>query len=272
MSEKLLTQIPEEIRSFLRIEDCSDFRSDQYFRTKEVAGIINEIIAKRRTSAEMHDMGVPILNTTLLYGPTGTGKTTMCRYIAHKTHLPFAYINFANLIEGGVFGHTASNLTKIFEYLTQTDCVFTLDEIDCIAVNRDNEEAQANGGELKRITITLMQLLDFYERQDVQSIIIGCTNKVLDLDPALRSRFKLKKEIGVMSIDEKIAYVKKFLNTVKTDYELDTDPANIQEYCLRSMALGMRDIEADIKAALARWIENDHKNFRLERIRDEWIA
>lgn len=272
MSEKLLPQIPEEIRSFLRIEDCSDFRSDQYFRTKEVANIINEILAKRRTSAEMHDMGVPVLNTTLLYGPTGTGKTTMCRYIAHKMKLPFAYINFANLIEGGVFGHTASNLTKIFECLTETECVFTLDEIDCIAVNRDNEEAQANGGELKRITITLMQLLDYYERQDVQSIIIGCTNKVLDLDPALRSRFKLKKEIGVMTIEEKISYVKKFLSTVHTEYALIPDMDNIQEYCLRSTSLGMRDIEADIKAALARWIENGHEDFKMERIRDEWIA
>lgn len=265
-------QVPDEIREYLRIEDCSDFDTSKYFKTKEQAQIINEITIKRKTAAEMLSMGVPLLNSTLLYGPTGTGKTTMCRYIAHKHNLPFAYINFASLIEGGVFGKTALNLTRIFESLLDQECVFTLDEVDCIAVNRDRDEAQANGGELKRITITLMQLMDLYERQKVQSIVIGCTNRVEDLDPALRSRFKLKKRIGVLSIEEKKAYIKKFISNVRSDYPIYMDPENIENYCLRGSTLGMRDMEADIKAALARWIENGHDGFELIRIRDEDLA
>lgn len=264
--------IPEDIREYLRIEDCSDFDTSKYFKTQEQTKIINEITGKRRTAAEMLEMGVPLLNSTLLYGPTGTGKTTLCRYIAHKHHLPFAYINFASLIEGGVFGKTALNLTKIFEALLDKECVFTLDEIDCIAVNRERSEAQANGGELKRITITLMQLMDLFEQRKVQSIIIGCTNRVTDLDPALRSRFKLKKQIGVLTIDEKKAYIRKFLDNVRTDYTIDYNLENISNYCLRGSTLGMRDMEADIKAALARWIENNHQGFELIRIRDDDLA
>lgn len=269
---KISFDIPENIREYLRIEDCSNFDVSKYFKTKEQAQIINEITIKRNTAAEMLKMGVPLLNSTLLYGPTGTGKTTMCRYIAHKHKLPFAYINFASLIEGGVFGKTALNLTRIFESLLDKECVFTLDEIDCIAVNRDRNEAQANGGELKRITITLMQLMDLFEQQRVQSIIIGCTNRVEDLDPALRSRFKLKKQIGLLTIDEKKSYIQKYLKNVNTPYTIDYDVNNITEYCLRGSMLGMRDMEADIKAALARWIENGHEGFELIRIRDDDLA
>ena len=50
------------------------------------------------------------------------------------------------------------------------------------------------------------------------------------------------------------------------------DVNNITEYCLRGSMLGMRDMEADIKAALARWIENGHEGFELIRIRDDDLA
>lgn len=260
--------VPDNIKSFLRVESCEDFAADRYFKTQEQVQIINEIIRKRRVSDEMLKMGVPLLNSTLLYGPTGTGKTTLCRYIAHKLNLDMAYINFATLIDGGVFGNTARNLTLIFEELIKTECVFVLDEIDCIAANRDSGEAQANGGELKRITLTLMQLLDLYEGQKVNSVIIGCTNRVSDLDAALKSRFKLKKEIGRWNLEERQAYINKFLKNVHSEYPIVVDQDNISDYCRHCSNLGARDTEADIKAGLARWIENGHKDFKIERIRD----
>lgn len=265
-------EVSDKVKSFLRIVDCSDFQENLYFKTKEQVQIINEILVKRKTSAEMIQMGVPLLNCTLLYGPTGTGKTTLCKYIAYKLGLNMAYINFATLIEGGAFGNTARNLTYVFEELMDKECVFVLDEIDCIATDREKEESQANGGELKRITLTLMQLLDLYEGQKVNSIIIGCTNRVTDLDAALKSRFKLKKEIGRWTVEEKVAYIQKFLKNVKTKIPIEYDIENIRDYCLHSSVLGARDTESDIKAALSRWIENGHTGFLLERIRSTDVA
>ena len=41
----------------------------------------------------MKKIGLSYLNTTLLYGVPGTGKTMMGRYLAYRFDLDFVYIN-----------------------------------------------------------------------------------------------------------------------------------------------------------------------------------
>lgn len=271
-----LIKIPDRIAPFLKVEKCNDFPEDRYFKTREHSKIIQEVLMRRKTFSEMNLLGVPLLNTTLLYGPTGTGKTTFCRYIAYKLNIPFVYINFATLVDIGNSGQTARNLCEIFNLIQDMECVFTLDELDCVAVNREKDDANINGGELRRITISLMQLLDDYERKKVNSIVMGCTNRPEDVDAALRNRFRLKKQIGRITVEEKKAYIRQYISSIKCmagGYgPITLDQSNLDEYCLRGSTLSMRDMDADIKAALIRWIESGHKQFMLERIRDVDMA
>lgn len=259
--------IPTPLKEFLEVEHCDDFPIRRYYVTQEQKDIIEDILRMRRITDEMQKMKIPYLNTTILHGPTGTGKTTFCRYIAYKLDLDFAYINFAKLIEGGILGNTARNVSAIFRFMAETECIFVLDEIDCIATKRGNESA-ATGGEMTRITLTLMQELDYYRKHRVKSVIIACTNRLDMIDPALISRFSIKKEIGPMKNEDKMGYIIKFLEDVGIQY----DEQNIRTYCARNSTLKQRNIEADITRCIAKWIENDRKNFVIDHIRETEYA
>ncbi|MBO5551225.1 MAG: AAA family ATPase, partial [Lachnospiraceae bacterium] len=167
---------------------------------------------------------------------TVTHNTTFGRYIAYKFKWDFAFINFANLV-GGVMGDTARNITRVFNFMADQKCIFMMDEIDCISVKRGNEAA-ATGGELSRITITVMQNLDAYKRKRVESIIIAATNVISTVDPALMSRFAIKKEIKPWNNADKEKFVIKYLGTIPgLEYNRD----NIHRYCTENSTLQQRE-------------------------------
>ena len=249
MSETKL-EIPENLRGFLEIENESDFNISRYYVTDVQDKLINGIIDMQSLSDKMHEYNLPYLNSTLLYGPPGNGKTTFAKYVAYTMNIYFIYINFATLVDG-VFGKTAQRIHDIFRFVADNECIFMLDELDCIAVRRGTEAA-ATGGELSRITITLMQEMDYYKRHDAKAIILAATNRDDLLDPALVSRFSLKFKMPTPTIDEKLGYIVQFLGTIDgIRYNKD----NIKQYCYDHSTLYQRNIEADLTRCLADWIK-----------------
>ena len=148
-------------------------------------------------------------------------------------------------------GDTARNIHDVFTFMTGQKCVFMMDELDCVSVDR-TQESGATGGELSRITITVMQELDHYKAAGMESIIIAATNVIEKIDPAMRSRFAIKKEIIPWNNNYKEAYVKMYLESIPIRY----DPENVHEYCISHSSLQQREIEMDVIRGIARWIEN----------------
>ena len=256
-------QIPENLKAYLEAEHCDDFPINRYYVTELQRKIIKEILDLRDLTKEMQAMNLDYLNTTLLYGPSGTGKTTFAKYLAYILDLDFVYINFAKLIDG-VFGNTSRNISDIFRFMATQDCIFMLDEIDCIAQKRGTESA-ATGGELGRITVTIMQELDYYRKNKVKCIILGGTNRRDIMDEALFSRFSMAKELIPLSNIEKQEYIELFLNDVGVPYDID----NISQYCARNTTVRQRNIEADMIRCIASWLKKGRKNFHLEHIRED---
>ena len=252
--------IPEKITSFLEVESCEDFPINRYYVTKDQAAILDDIIRMRKIVTQLKELKIDYLNATLLYGPTGTGKTSLGKYIAYVLGLDFAYINFAKLVDG-VFGNTARNISDVFRFMANIECIFMLDEIDCISQKRGTESS-VTGGELSRITITLMQELDYYKTQKVESIILAATNRKDIMDEALLSRFPIQKEIRTLTNPEKAAFIQKYLEDVGIPYDIN----NIQQYCAKNSTIRNRNIEADMNRCIAAWIENGKNNFYLTHI------
>lgn len=252
--------VPDNLKSFLEVENCDDFPINRYYVTDAQKEIISDILRMQKITDEMKKMNIPYLNTTLFYGPPGTGKTTFGRYIAYYTEQDFAYISFSKLFTGK-FGEAAQKVSEIFRFIAEEKCVFMLDEIDCVGIKRGTE-GTASGGELSNITITLMQELDYYRRHKVNSIIIGATNRVDILDEALVSRFSIKKELGPLKNLEKEAYIRLFLNDIKIEF----DEQNIRTYCARNSTLRQREVEADIIRCVAEYIQNGKKEFILTHV------
>ena len=267
-------KIPEQLRDYLVYEDCSKFNVDSYFRTAKSEEIKNDIIrTKEKSDIIQNIMGKTYPNTTLLYGVPGTGKTTFSKYLAHELDMPFLYVNFAKIFNG-IFGKTTSIISDIFNFVKDKECIFMLDEIDCISQKRGTEGA-ATGGEIARVTVTLMQSMDMLRAEKSSVILLGATNRVDIMDPALKSRFSIAREVPTLNAEEKNRYIVNFLEDInaklkENDMEpLQYDKNNILEYCTRGSRISQRNVEMDIMRNLAKWLDDTRQMYLIDHIKEE---
>ena len=165
--------------------------------------VASRILAIYRASKRLLELGIPYLPAALFYGMSGTGKTELARYIAHKAELPFIYIRFSSLVNS-MLGGTQSNISKVFGYAKTSPCVLCFDEIDAIGMKRGDSQ---DVSEMSRVTIALMQEMDALPNN---VIIIGTTNRFDRLDPALVRRFPICHEVLPLNYDDVIVLVEKF--------------------------------------------------------------
>lgn len=245
--------VPAELEGYIEVEDCTNFKVQRYYVTEDVKKLYEDILSLQALTNEMQSLGIDYLNTTLLFGPPGTGKTHFCKYLAYRLNLPFVYINFAKIMGGG-FGETSKNINAVFRFIAKERCVFMLDEIDCVTAKR-SAEGNGTSGELNRITITVMQELDYYKSHRVNSIILGATNRLDSLDEALLSRFAIKHKMEPLSNKEKEGYIAMYMDDIGIPYDKD----EVEEYCSENFDLEQRNMESDMVQAIARWIGDGKK-------------
>lgn len=259
MSENIKLKVPEELKAFLEVEHCDDFKINRYYITRPLKRLYRQITELPELAEQMRAMNIDYLNTTLLYGLSGTGKTTFARYIAYRLDLDFAYINFSKLIGANATGI----IQDIFHFMEHNKCVFMLDEIDCVAGTRSNKPSGIDRV-TDQITVTIMQMLDYYKKHKTNSIILAGTNRVDILDTALLSRFAIKFEMLPLLNEDKEKYLIQYLNDVKVPY----DESEIRTYCARNSRLEQRNMEFDMIQGIANWIRNDKQGmFHIENIK-----
>ena len=182
--------VPYSLKGLLKVQDIKNtkFRPDRYYLDENREELYELIKNSLNVSDKLAMFGIPYLNSTLLYGEPGTGKTEFAKAVAGRLDMPLAYVNFSYLIDS-LLGKTSQNIQKIFDYIQNEKCVLLLDELDCIGLKRNKVDGAE--GELARTTISLMQCLD---RLNDGQIIIAATNRYDRLDPALVRRFQRKFE------------------------------------------------------------------------------
>lgn len=202
-----LMELPQNLAGMAIMEDMGGFKENRYFLSERERPVAELIERMKDVSLQLMERGVQYLNATLLYGESGTGKTSFGRYMAYRLGLPFMYINFSRMIDS-YMGETAKNLGRVFDFVRQGECLLMLDEIDCISVKRSAvKDGSGCGAEMSRTTISLMQELDNVSNRNV---IIGATNRIDDIDPALKRRFTEKHEVKKLAADEIRAFTRKF--------------------------------------------------------------
>lgn len=210
-----LMELPNDLKNLLIMEDVSvSFNENRYYLGNRERDVAEKITKLNKASQRLAEIGVNYINSTILYGESGTGKTTFGRYIAHKMGIPFAYLNFSRVVDS-YLGSTQKNISKVFDHVKQRKCVFMIDEIDAIGMRRqDSKEV----GEMSRIVISLMQNLDMLTN-DV--VLLGATNRLDIIDEALLRRFATKHEIKRPNKQERYEIASKFLTDVDFDYDDD---------------------------------------------------
>lgn len=181
-------ELPANLKDLLIAEDSDNFPINRFILPEEERSITHKILALFKASTELMELGIGYVPSLMLYGQSGTGKTMLARYIAHKAQMPFVYVRFSSIVSS-YLGSTQANIARIFDYAKTSPCVLCFDEIDAVGMARGQKN---DVGEMNRIVIALMQELD---RCPNNVILIGTSNRHDRLDDALLRRFYLKHEV-----------------------------------------------------------------------------
>lgn len=185
----------------------------------------------------------------LLYGPPGSGKTTLGYYIAQQLSLPLDYVKVSDVISSK-FGETTRNIANIFAKPGRR--IIFLDEFDAFGKSRfDNNDV----GELKRIVNSLIQTLDF---SSDDKIVIGATNMIDSIDPAITRRFNLSVEVDKLDKQEMLDF---FEYTLRKNSTIPSKMTRAERKDVVSVfaAIGIQTIDA-IKNVYEHTTINAHLN------------
>ncbi|MBD3353888.1 MAG: AAA family ATPase, partial [Candidatus Lokiarchaeota archaeon] len=132
----------------------------------------------------------------LLYGPPGTGKTLLARAVSQEANAHFITINGPEVMSK-FYGESEQNLKKIFiEAEKNAPSIIFIDEIDSIAPKRENVTGEVE----RRVVAQLLAEMDGLKARG-KVIVIGATNRIDSLDPALRRPGRFDREIELMVPD-----------------------------------------------------------------------
>jgi len=160
----------------------------------EELDLVREMIELPLSEPELFTrLGIEPPKGVLLYGPPGTGKTLIARAVANEVDAYFDTISGPEIVSK-YKGQSEERLRSAFERASENaPAILFIDEIDSIAGARDDDADMEN-----RVVAQLLTLLDGLEERD-EVVVIGATNRVDAIDPAIRrgGRFDREIEIGV---------------------------------------------------------------------------
>jgi len=168
---------------------------------EDIGGLENEIKMVREMielplkHPELFErLGIEAPKGVLLHGPPGTGKTLLAKAVANETNANFYSLSGPEIMSK-YYGESEENLRKVFKEATENaPSIIFIDEIDSIAPKRE----EVHGEVERRIVAQLLALMDGLEERG-KVVVIGATNRINAIDPALRrpGRFDREIEIGI---------------------------------------------------------------------------
>ncbi len=204
------SKVPVEIGETTRIEIKEDAASELLEDVSRISyediGGLNDQLSKVREIIELplkhpelfERLGIRPPKGVLLYGPPGTGKTLIARAVANESGANFFPINGPEIMSK-YYGQSEQKLREIFTNAEDKEpSIIFIDEIDSIAPKREEVQGEVE----RRVVAQLLTLMDgLKERGHV--IVIGATNRIDAVDPALRRPGRFDREINIGVPDKK---------------------------------------------------------------------
>ncbi|MFL6366153.1 MAG: CDC48 family AAA ATPase [Nitrososphaeraceae archaeon] len=161
----------------------------------DAVGRVREMIELPLRHPELFKrLGVEAPKGVLLHGPPGTGKTLLAKAVANETNANFYTIGGPEIMSK-YYGESEEKLRNVFQQAEKNaPSIIFIDEIDSIAPKRE----EVSGEVERRIVAQLLSLMDGMSSRG-KVVVIGATNRVNAIDPALRrpGRFDREIELGV---------------------------------------------------------------------------
>jgi SpoVK/Ycf46/Vps4 family AAA+-type ATPase len=149
----------------------------------------------------------------LFHGPPGTGKTFLAYCIAGELNLPFFCTGPSNMISTFIGGNE-KKLQNIFQIAKKNaPSIIFIDEIDILIGSRENVNKDFEKKMIGQILI-FMDQINKSKKKPV--LIIGATNQIDFIDPALRrpGRFDRELEFKLPDFQERLKLLIKFSENI----------------------------------------------------------
>jgi cell division protease FtsH len=148
---------------------------------EEVRDELMEVVEFMRDPKRFARLGAKVPKGLLLYGPPGTGKTLLAKAVAHESGAHFYSASASSFVEMFA-GLGAARIRRLFnEARKNSPAIIFIDELDAVGAQRTGH------GFNREQDQTLNQLLvelDGFEGAE-QVVVMGASNRIQDLDPAL---------------------------------------------------------------------------------------
>jgi cell division protease FtsH len=163
----------------------------------EAAAELQEVVDFLQHPRRFAQLGARVPKGILLYGPPGTGKTLLAKAVAHASGANF-YSQSASAFVEMFAGLGAARIRRLFEKARKNaPAIVFIDELDAVGTRR------SGSGFNREHDQTLNQLLvelDGFRGPD-RVVIIGASNRLEDLDPALLRPGRFDRQIIVAPPD-----------------------------------------------------------------------
>ncbi len=169
----------------------------------DVAGVdeakeeLEEVVEFLRDRKRFERLGARVPKGILLFGPPGTGKTLLAKAVANESGANF-YSSSASAFVEMFAGLGAARIRKLFEEARRNaPSIVFIDELDAVGT------ARAGGAFNREQDQTLNQLLvelDGFSGRD-EVVVMGASNRLQDLDPALLRPGRFDRQIHVSPPD-----------------------------------------------------------------------
>ncbi|MEI6731069.1 MAG: CDC48 family AAA ATPase [archaeon] len=196
--------------------------------TYEDIGGLTEEVKKIREMVELplkhpeifDKLGIEPPKGVILHGPPGTGKTLLAKAVANETSAHFILLNGPEIMSK-FYGESEKKVRDIFEDAEKNaPSIIFIDEIDAIAPKREDVTGEVE----RRVVSQLLTMMDGLKSRG-KIVVIGATNRVNSIDPALRrpGRFDREVEISVPDKPGRLNILKIHTRTMPLDKSVNLD-------------------------------------------------
>jgi cell division protease FtsH len=180
-----------------------DTRSKAAVTWSDVAGVdevraeLQEVVDFLRNPRRFEKLGARVPKGILLHGPPGTGKTLLAKAAAHESGASFFAASASSFVEMFA-GLGAARIRRLFkEARKSAPAIVFIDELDAVGAARTGHGF--NREQDQTLNQLLVELDGFGAGEQV--VVMGASNRLQDLDPALLRPGRFDRQVLVSEPD-----------------------------------------------------------------------